>query len=471
MKLKLWKSTCFSAVATCIVGCQSYEPVPLDIGSHRSALDSRLFHIEPLSAFVERLDATGIGIPTQFDFSDGISPSEGEVIALFYNPELRIARLQAGVSLAEFDTAGLWEDPVFGYDGVDVTSPSAPFEFSIMGNITIPISGRLSAEKERAGAAYEAQLRTIVDVEWQTRATVRSHWAKWAAATEQVALIEEVIAQLQKINTIADTLVAAGELNRVQHRLLQVELSSKMVEATEVELQVLEASFALLGVMGLSPEAVPMLIPTFPALELPPVEDETARLIDANTLLAVRFAEYETAEKSLHVQIKKQFPDIVLGSGYGSEFNDHRVMFGLSIPLPVINANKAGIAIASANREVARATAETTFAHLYRELSAASITLQLKQSQRDHYENVIVPMLEDQARDIEKIVELGEVNTFVLLETVTRQFDAKQKLITLQLAELDAVINVLRMYGPDSQMNPSPAHKEFPTERTLGGVQ
>ena len=287
---------CFSAFATFIVGCQSYEPMPLDIETHRSTLETRLLDIEPLSAFVERLDALHNGEPTQFDFSDGISPSEGEVLALFYNPELRIARLRAGASLAEFDTVGLWEDPVFGYDGVDVTSPSAPFEFSIMGNITIPISGRLGAEKERAGAAYEAQLRAIVDAEWQTRAKLRSQWAKWAAATERVALINDVITQLQEINAIADILVTAGELNRVQHRLLQVELSSKMVEATDIELKVLEASIDLLDVMGLSPEAASMLIPTFPALELPHVEDETARLIDANTLLAVRFAEYETAE-------------------------------------------------------------------------------------------------------------------------------------------------------------------------------
>jgi len=462
---------CFSAFATFIVGCQSYEPMPLDIDTHRSSLDTRLLDIEPLSAFVERLDALHNGEPTQFDFSDGISPSEGEVLALFYNPELRIARLRAGASLAEFDTVGLWEDPVFGYDGVDVTSPSAPFEFSIMGNITIPISGRLGAEKERAGAAYEAQLRTIVDAEWQTRAALRSQWAKWAAATERVALINDVITQLQEINAIADILVTAGELNRVHHRLLQVELSSKMVEATEVELQVMEASFDLLGIIGLSPAAASMLVPTFPVLDIPHVDDETARLIESNTELAVQFAEYETAEKSLHVEIKKQFPDITLGSGYGSEFNDHRVMFGLSIPLPVLNANRAGIAIASANRAVARATAETTFAHLYRELAAATITLQMKQSQRNHYEKTIVPMLEDQTRDIEKIVELGEVDTFILLETVSRQFDAKQQLISLQLAELDAVINVLRMYGPDDQMNPSPVHKEISTERTLGGVQ
>ena len=458
-------------MAFIVVGCQSYEPVPLDIDTHRYSLDTRVFDIEPLSAFVERLDAMHDGEPTQFGFSDGISPSEGEVLALFYNPELRIARLKAGASLAKFNTAGLWEDPVFGFDGVDVTSPSAPFEFSIMGNLTIPISGRLDVEKERAGAAYETQLQTIVDAEWQTRASLRSHWAIWAAATERVTLINDVIVQLQEINAIADTLVAAGELNRVQHRLLQVELSSKMVESTEAELQVLEASFDLLDLMGLSPTAASLLIPTFPSFVLPHIEDETARIISSNTELALRFAEYETAEKSLHVEIRKQFPDIVLGSGYGSEFNDHRVLFGLSIPLPVINANRAGIAIASANREVARAAAETTFAKLYRELAAATITLQMKQTQRDHYEQTIVPMLDDQTRDIDAIVELGEVDTFILLETVTRQFDAKQKLIELQLAELNAAINVLRIYGPDSQLNPSPVHKEISTENTVGGVQ
>jgi len=116
-----------------------------------------------------------------------------------------------------------------------------------MGNLTIPISGRLKIEKERAGDAYEAQLRAIVDAEWNTRAALRSQWATWAAACQRVTLIQEVIAQLKHINAIADTLVAAGELNRVQHRLLQVELSSKLVEATEAELQVVQANFDLLG--------------------------------------------------------------------------------------------------------------------------------------------------------------------------------------------------------------------------------
>ena len=121
-----------------------------------------------------------------------------------------------------------------------------------------------------------------------------------------------------------------------------------------------------------------MLLPKYPAFELPTVEDETARLIQANTELAVRIAEYETAEQSLHLEIKKQFPEFTLGTGYGSQLHNSKFLVGLTIPLPVLNANREGIAVANANREVARATAETTFSSLYRELVAATITLDIK---------------------------------------------------------------------------------------------
>ena len=461
---------CFPATAFLFIGCQSYEPAPLDIGSYRHSLDTRLLEIEPLTSFVERLDALTGGEPTEFGFSDGISPSEGEALALFYNPDLRIARLEAGAALAKFVTTGLWKDPVFGFDGADITSPSAPFQYSFMGHLTIPISGRLKVEKARAGAAYESQLRTIVDAEWNTRFALRKLWATWAAANQRISLLQDVIAQLEHINSIADTLKEVGELNRVQHRLLQVELSSKLVELTDAELQAVQTNFDLLGLIGLSPTAASMLLPTFPTIELPIVEDETARLIQTNTELAIRIAEYETAEQSLHVEIKRQFPDITLGSGFGSESHDSRFLIGLIIPLPVLNANREGIAVASAQRVVARAAAETTFAKLYRELAIANITLDIKQSQREHYEQSVVQMLEDQLHDIERIAELGEVDTFILLETVKRQFEAKLKMIELQLTEFEATINVIRILGPDLQLNPSPVNQEISFQNTSGGA-
>jgi len=227
----------------------------------------------------------------------------------------------------------------------------------------------------------------------------------------------------------------------------------------------------LIALMGLPPEAAGDLLPEFPRIPTTLVEDETTRIIDANTELAVLFAKYQTAEETLRLEIKKQYPDIVFGSGYGSEFNDHRVLFGLSIPLSIWNRNQAGIADARTKREVARAHAETTFSRLYAELSLANETLTMKEQQRSYYKEEIVPMLAEQTRDVQNIIELGEVDTFILLETMTRQYEAKKRLLHLELEELDASIAVHTILGPDYQLNPSPMIREFSTNDTLGGVQ
>ena len=470
MNFKTWRAFNASFIAFVFVGCQSYEPAPLDIGLYHNALETRLVDIEPVIAFAERL-AIENGVPAQFDITDGISPAEGEVIALFYNPELRIARLEAGVALANFETAGLWQDPVFGFNGAEISSPSAPFQFGLMGNITIPISGRLKVEKARAGTQYETQLREVVNAEWNTRASLRNQWAVWTAANLHVELTRDVFEQLQRINTIAETLKEAGEINRVQHRLLLVELAKYEVLETEAVLQLLQAELELLAIMGLPPDASSSLIPEFPLIQRTNVDNETLRLIDANTVLAIRFSEYQTAEESLRLEIRKQYPDIVIGSGYGSEFNNHRVLFGLSIPIPIINANKAGIANAKMQRDVARAEAETTFARLFRELTLANTTLQIKQAQHGYYTNVIIPMLSEQESDLERIVRLGEFDTFILLESITRQFQAKQQLLDLQVAQLHAAIQVHTILGPEYQLNPTPFNRELQPTATLGGVQ
>ena len=469
MKFKYWINFSFFTLAAFNVGCQSYEPKPLDIGGYRNSLEMRLIDVEPATAFADRL-ATVNSTPLHFDISDGITPEEGEVIALFYNPELRIARLEAGVALADFKTAGLWKDPVFGFNGQEISSPSAPFQFAMMGKLTIPISGRLKVEKTRAGASYESKLRVLVNDEWNLRAKMRSRWTAWAAATLEIELVRGVIDQLERINAIASTLYEAGEINRVEHRLLQLELATRKVLATEINLELLQEEIALLSLMGLSPENAKLLLPEFPEVKNTRVEDETIRVIDANTELSILFANYQTAEETLRLEIKKQYPDIVIGSGYGSEFNDHRVLFGVTVPLSIWNRNQSGIANARSMREIARAEAETTFARLFRELALANTTLLIKQSQHRYFEDEIIPMLTAQASDVEKIVSLGEVDTFILIETVTRQFEAKRKLLALELSERNAAITVHKILGPDYQLNPSPMNREI-ENKTRGGVQ
>lgn len=458
-----------SAVALIVLaGCQSYERVPLELADHRAALDARLIATEPISYFVERLSEAGNQVPERFDPNDGLSPAEGEVLALFYNPDLRLARLDAGVALATFDTAGLWDDPQFGFDGEEVLS--GPFNYGLMLSLTIPISGRLGVEKDRAGAAYEAELRRIVDAEWSTRAAVRSAWASWSVASERLLLLREVIGQVERISAITDQLETAGELTRVEARLLRAELVETRADVAEAVLAEARARVELLGLMGLPPDAPVELLPAIPPASIGEISGAIERLIEANTTLAVRRAEYQIAEETLRLEVRKQYPDITIGTGYGSEDNDDRLLLGVSIPIPILNANRAGIAEAKARREVARAAAETTFERLTRELSMARAAYDASRTQRDAFERDLVPMLDEQASEVEQLIDLGEVNTLLLLETVTRRFEAKSRLLDLRLAETDAAIEITRLLGPDEPEMPAPVEPATDEDTTTANT-
>ena len=439
-----------------LVGCQSYERAPLDLSDHRTAFDTRLVDSEPVERFAERLARQSGAAPARFDASDGLTRAEGEVLALFYNADLRLARFDAGVARATFEEAGRWEDPSFGFDGAEILSPAGPFQYGLTLNLTVPVSGRLGVEKNRAGAAYEAMLRRIVDAEWSTRAMVRSAWASWSVAAERLGLLREIVGRIERIAAITDRLEAAGELTRVEARLLRVELVEVRADIARAEFDEASARIRLLGLLGLGPDAQVELVPTFDAGADAVDGAAIDRLIEANTLLAVRRAEYRVAEESLRLEIRKQYPDITLGTGFGSEDGDDRLLLGFSVPIPVLNANRAGIAEARARRDVARAAAETTFERLAEELALARAARDAARAQREAFERELVPMLDEQSSEVGRLADLGEVDTLILLETVTRGLEAKSRLLELRLAEARASIEIARLLGPDDPESPAP---------------
>ncbi|MHC4990561.1 MAG: TolC family protein [Planctomycetota bacterium] len=449
-----------------LVGCQSYEPNPIDLETHRENLLARSASDDTVRAFAERLRAAGNGTPDRFAFGDGLTVEEGEVVALFYNPQLRLARMQAGVALATFETAGLWEDPEFGFDGAEILSPSdAPFEFGLTVSLTIPISGRLEVEKDKAGAAYEAELRHVVEQEWATRMEVRAAWRRWSSLRLEMDLSSRLLEQLDRVDTIARELESVGELGRTESRLFEVERLTRIVGLEQLEADLRFAELELLGLMGLAPDAV---------LELIPLESMTAahpdalpdQAIDGNPTLAWKLAEYRVAEESLRLEVRKQYPDLEIGGGYGEE-DDERLLLGFSIPIPILNANRAGIENARARRELARAEVETTYERLAREAAQARVAIESTRRQRESVEDALVPLVDAQADDVDRLAELGEVDTLLLLETIRRQHEAKLRLIELQLDESLALIRLGAVVGPSQPEEPAPV--DSPEDTTAEG--
>ena len=453
LRVALMLASVFSWLS--LVACQSYERVPLDIEGHQTTLRARLTDTEPIEAFVERLDREGVPAAEGFDLHDGITLAEGEVLALFYNAELRLFRLGAGEALADFETAGLWEDPVFGFDGAEILSSDSPLDYGLTLSLTIPISGRLEIEKERAGAAYEAELRRIVDAEWSVRADVRKAWATWSASAERVCMMRELLEHVQRIERLTDALGASGEISRIESRLFGVEVATRESDLIEAIYLCERSRLEVLGLMGLPPGIDIEMIPGYVLVD-PPMDDPLGRLIRSNTTLATKRAEYQIAEETLRLEIRKQFPDLTIGGGYGSENADDRLLLGVSLPVPFLNGNQGGIADARAERNTARAIAETTYELLAREYAGLQGLLDSIRDQRETYEQEIIPLLVTQAEEIVRVAELGQVDSLLLLETFTRQFEAKTRLLQLHVTDSHARASMIELLGPAEIRSPSP---------------
>lgn len=438
-----------------LVGCQTYSPIPLDLSRHSADLGDRLATEESIRAFSQRLEADHPDRSQDLDLTDGIDAAEAEVIALFYNPDLRLARLRAGIALANAENAGLWEDPVFGFDGAELLSPSGPFEFGLNLSLTIPVSGVLEVEQDRANALYDAQWWRVLGAEWSMRTQVRDAWANWATANERLALVNEIVQAVEGIGVISSRLEDAGELTRLEARLFQAQHATARMDRGFAEAEAEKARLDIVALMGLSPDSAVSLVPSTIESDIPDGANDIERLIQTNTDLAVLRADYQSAEETLRLEVRKQYPDIEIGAGLGSEDDDDRLLLGAAIPLPVFNANRGGIAEARANRELARAAAETEFVRLAFQLKSTRARLVSVQQRRKILEQELVPMLDEQAEDIDRLAGLGEFDTFILLETVNRRFEAKNQILALHLQELQGRIEIIRLLGP--AVTPQPA--------------
>ncbi|MDZ4753853.1 MAG: TolC family protein [Phycisphaerae bacterium] len=411
--------------------CQSYQARPLDLPAHEKAFLARP-HLSP--------DAP-------FDLADGVTLSEAEAVAIVFNADLRIARLRAGVTLAGAENAGLWEDPVIGVDLTRILASVAdPWKLAATVGFTIPVSGRLDIEKAKAKHEHVTELLRVEQREWQARINLRRAWARWSMLSAQAAATREFVDRSGQVLGIVDMMESAGEIPRTEARLFRIEKATTQSSLLLFEAQLASSTLAIKQLMGLAPAAPVELLPT--TFEVPTGDLDAASRVMQSPAMRVAIAEYEVAEQSLQLEVRKQYPDLNLSPGYEREDGNDQVLLGISVPLPILNANRRGIAEANALRELSRAVAETVLEQLIGDLAEAAVQRDAAAEQRIFLESEIIPLVDAEYADAREIARLGEVNTLVLLESLVRQQDAQVRLIDARLAEVLATIRFEELLGP-----------------------
>jgi outer membrane protein TolC len=185
--------------------------------------------------------------------------------------------------------------------------------------------------------------------------------------------------------------------------------------------------------LGLLPTADVTLVPSIAPLSVPVSAEDVPAVVAGHPRVRLARAEYAVAERTLKLEVRKQFPDITLGGGFGTDQGDERVLFGAALPLPLFNTNRRAIAEARAERELARATAEAEYERLLAEASVAQARLDAGRERLTYVEKELAPLADQQVADARRFGRLGDFNTLILLEALTTAHEARLEILDARL--------------------------------------
>lgn len=434
----------------CVAGCRSYEPAPLDPEAHHAAWFARALDGETLAAFVARLDGGAHADLDGFDAGDGLTLREGQLVALVHNPGLRLERLRVARAAAGAAQAGRWDDPRFDLELLHVEG-DVPDPWVITPGLafTLPISGRLAAERDLAQAQRRASEGALREAEWVVWRDVRAAWIAWSAALLRVSETEALIERMQALVGTATVLAEQGEVPRGEASLLLIERSGLENQLRRLRGEALALEQELRVLLGLAPSVAVELVPT-----LEPGDDDAAAdvaALDARNLGLARLRlEYDVAELDLRHEVRRQYPDLTLGPLFESDQGQSRIGFLGGVPIPMLNANRRAIAEAEVERELARAEVETGFERLVGRLAAANARAEALAGQLEDMQRVLVPLVDRQLDEALALMRLGEgASTLVLLSSLQRAYQTKLDLIETRSDAALARTELAFLVGPE----------------------
>lgn len=443
--LRAGASLAVSSSVAALTACQFYQASPLDASGHAVAWWERGPSDENVRDFAQKLQTTAPQA-VKFNPKNGLTLAEGEVVALVYNPDLRVARLRAGVARATAEHAGRWDDPALSIDVLNVIeSVPNPWVIGSALSFTIPISGRLAVEKSRAKAELHSELASVAEEEWKTLRDLRKTWLTWSANQLRLEQAERIVASLDSVVESTAKLAEAGELPRNESALFKIEQESRKADVARLRGRVKENEQEIRSLMGISPSATITFIPTLAA----PSGKDGGNFAKTNPTLIRLRSDYEVAELTLLREIRKQYPDLDLGPNFEDDQGQSRIGMIGAIPIPIFNANKGGIAAARAEREVARAAYETGLEQTEGRLAAMRARLDGVRARRQSLDSNVMPLVDRQIDDARRVLEIGEGNSLVLLESLARAHEAKLHLIEARLEESDTQNEIRHLLGPD----------------------
>ena len=428
-------------VVVLLSSCASFEPQPLSPADTIASYESRTLDNPDLQAFIQK--NIKHELPTwplpQWDF-DLLT-----LAALYYHPDLDVARAKWDVAQAGVATAGMRPNPginVNAQRNADAPGGISPWTLGLNLGIPIVTAGKRGYRIDQAHYLSEAVRLAIASTAWHVRSRLRNTLLDLYFARQiQTVLLQQQNLQQNNValleHRLAFGMASQPEVTQARIALHQTTLAFNETQKLQAEARAKLAS--ALGVSSKATDNISISWDTFTSIPEFPAGDVRQQALLSRPDILSALAEYAASQSALQLEIARQYPDLNLGPGYTWDAGARIWSLGLSLTLPIFNQNQGPIAEAKAHRLQAMANFNATQARALGEIDTALTgyqSIQTKLAAAD----VLLAEQNKQLQNIKASFKAGTTDKVALLGT---QLEMSQ----IELSRIDVLAKTQQALG------------------------
>ena len=353
----------FGCVTGLVAGCANEPPAALSPAANAAALEARSLADPRLRQFIAA--ELGHGAP-----ADGTpwGLARLTLAALYYHPDLDIARARLAAAGAAVETARQLPNPtlnlaaVLGTGGAALPAGAAPLTIGPVIDFVIETAGKRGYRTARATHLAAAARAEVTEAAWQVRGRVRAALADVWAAHGRLALLRRRLAVQDALVGLLETRLAAGAASAPDVARERIRRARLALSLRDGERALADARARLAAAVAVPAEALDRVALSFDAFDRATALPAPAALgalrrqaLTGRSDVKAALARYAAAQSALQLAIAGRYPDVTLGPGYEYDFGVDKYLFGPSLMLPIFNQNEGPIAEAAAARREAAA--------------------------------------------------------------------------------------------------------------------
>jgi len=347
--------TLFTLLSLALTDCARFEDHPLNPADSATSIETRSLSSAGLRDFIDSMVANKTGQPPKAWNVDRLT-----LAAIYYHPDLALARAQAETMDAAITTAGQRPNPNITLSPTWVTNIAAVAAPWIIGSsISIPIetAGKRGFRLDKTQHLTDAARLRITDAAWIVRSRLRLAMLEVYAAQEAERRLQQQLAIQQAMTERLEQQLSVGEITRLEVMRSHLALNQMKLNASAARKRNAESRVLLATAVGVPVDALAGIEFDFSQLAQPPdlrfipiaKLRETALQKRPDVLAAL--ADYAAAQSALQLEIANQYPNIQANPGYTFDLGANYWTFAATaLQLPILNQNQGPIAEAEARR-------------------------------------------------------------------------------------------------------------------------